>query len=108
MEEKPLDKLFRKMRAGEAVKPELIEGEIERMLTVEYIARQWQMSTDSVRRAFASEEGVLKIGHETQRIAKGYRRRYFTLRIPLSVYLRVEDRLRQQKPSQPPRRRAGR
>jgi hypothetical protein len=109
MEEKPLDKMFRKMRAGAPVKPELLEGEIERMLTVEYIARQWQTSTDTVRRVFSCEQGVMRIGHETQRIAKGYRRKYFTLRVPLSVYLRVQDRLQQkpQKPSQkPPRRRS--
>src|ERR1035437_4777885 len=88
------------MRAGAPVKPELLAGEIEKMLTVEYIARQWQLSTDTIRRTFENEIGVLKVGHETQRIAKGYRRRYYTLRIPLSVYQRVEDRLRlrEQKP----------
>ena len=106
MEEKPLDKIFRKMRAGAPVKPELLAGEIEKMLTVEYIARQWQLSTDTIRRTFENEIGVLKVGHETQRIAKGYRRRYYTLRIPLSVYQRVEDRLRLREQKPPQRRRA--
>jgi hypothetical protein len=78
------------------------------MLTVGRIATAWQTSTDTVRRVFEFEEGVMKIGHETQRIAKGYRRRYFTLRIPFSVYLRVVDRLQQRDktPQKPPRRRS--
>ena len=82
------------------------QGEIERCLTVEYISKQWDLSTDTVRRTFENEIGVLKVGHETQRIAKGYRRRYYTLRIPLSVYQRVEDRLRLREQKPPQRRRA--
>src|ERR1035437_2891150 len=105
MEEKT--QFIRKLKPE--LKPALIDGELEPMLTVGRIATAWSTSTDTVRRAFEFGEGVLKIGDETQRSAKGYRRRYFTLRIPLSVYLRVQDRLQQkpQKPSQKPPRRAG-
>jgi hypothetical protein len=104
MEEKPLDKMFRRMRTGAPVKPELLAGEIEKMLTVEYIARQWNTSTDTIRRLFSCEPGVLRIGNPSRRVGRKLKRSYFTLRIPLSVYLRVEDRLQQAQPSQKQRR----
>ncbi len=67
------------------------------MLTVAMIARRWTRSRDSVRRLFANEEGVLRFGHETQRMGRRFRRRYYELRIPVSVFQRVEDRLQQRK-----------
>ena len=80
-----------------------LEEVIEQCLTVGDISTKLRLSDDTVRRMFEGEAGLLKVGHETQRIAKGYRRRYFTLRIPLSVYLRVQDRL-QQREKKPLRR----
>ena len=70
------------------------EALIEQCLTVADIAPKLKLSTDAVRRLFQDEAGVLKIGHETRRIGKQYRRHYFSLRIPVSVFQRVEDRLR--------------
>ena len=69
----------------------------EPTLTVEDIAVQWRFSRDTIRRMFENEPGVLRVGHETQRIGRKLRRHYFTLRIPLSVFLRVQDRLQQRK-----------
>jgi hypothetical protein len=71
--------------------------EIEPTLTVAHIALKWQLSEDAVRRLFQNEEGVLRFGHETLRHGRKYRRRYFSLRIPMSVFLRVQDRLQQRK-----------
>jgi hypothetical protein len=67
----------------------------EPSLTVKEIADGWQISRDSVRRIFSDEPGVLRIGHETRLVGRKYKRRYFTLRIPRSVYLRVLDRMQQ-------------
>jgi hypothetical protein len=88
------------------LKPALIDGELEPMLTVCRIATAWQTSTDTVRRQFESEDGVLRIGNPSRRVGRKLKRAYFTLRIPLSVYLRVCDRL-QQREKKLPRRRAG-
>jgi len=74
-----------------------ILAQIEPTLTVADIAARWQKSEDTVRRIFGHEEGVLRFGHETLRVGKGYRRRYFSLRIPISVFLRVQDRLQQRR-----------
>jgi len=74
------------------------EVQIEQHLTVADIAQKLKLSDDAVRRIFVNEEGVLKIGHETVRVGSKYRRHYFTLRIPLSVFLRVRDRLQQRRP----------
>jgi hypothetical protein len=67
----------------------------EQDLTVQDIAQRWQKSDDTVRRLFADEPGVLRFGNETRRNGRRYKRRYYSLRIPLSVFLRVQDRLRQ-------------
>jgi AraC-like DNA-binding protein len=66
---------------------------IEEYLTVADIAQKLKLSEDSVRRLFADEEGVLRIGNGTRLVGRKYRRHYFTLRIPMSVFLRVQDRL---------------
>jgi hypothetical protein len=87
------------------MKPQLTEGEIEKMLSVGYIAKQWDTSTDTVRRAFEFEEGVLRIGNPSRRVGRKLKRAYYTLRIPLSVYWRVVDRLQQKKSPQTPTRR---
>ena len=69
--------------------------DIEQCLSPEQIAGKLGMSTDKVRRLFVDEDGVLHIGHPTLQKGRGYKRRYFTLRIPISVFLRVQDRLKQ-------------
>jgi len=66
----------------------------EQTLTVEDIAARWRFSTDKIRRMFENELGVLRVGHGTLRVGRKYRRRYYSLRIPISVFLRVQDRLR--------------
>ena len=60
----------------------------ERHYTPEELGDLWALSTDSVRRLFEREPGVLVI--ERTRTSA---RRYRTLRIPESVALRVHRRL---------------
>jgi hypothetical protein len=69
-------------------------ADIEQAFTVAEIAKKWHFSEDKVRRIFNQEDGVLRFGHETLRVGKKYRRRYYVIRVPLSVFRRVEDRLR--------------
>lgn len=57
--------------------------------TVEQVAEMWNLSKDSVRRLFLSEEGVLRISRPGTR----YKRSYTTLRIPESVLNRVYRRM---------------
>jgi hypothetical protein len=59
--------------------------DIQRPLRVAEIAQAWRFSHDTVRRIFDGEEGVLKFGHETLRLGRKYRRRYYSLRIPIGV-----------------------
>jgi hypothetical protein len=66
---------------------------VEQCLTVTDISTKLRLSEDKVRRLFVDEVGVIKIGLPTRKVGRGYRRRYFTLRIPLSVFERVRDRL---------------
>jgi hypothetical protein len=68
--------------------------EIEPTLTIAEIADKWKKSRDSVARIFFDEPGVLRFGNPTRRTGRKFTRRYFSLRVPLSVYQRVEDRLR--------------
>lgn len=84
-------------------------AEIEQVLTVAEIATAWKKSEDVVRRIFLDEPGVLRFGHGTLLAGRKYRRRYFSLRIPLSVFQRVEARLQQPRPgpeSRPTRRKS--
>lgn len=59
--------------------------------SVKEIAFLWNVSTETVRRIFDEEPGVLVF--ETRRRQRG-RRRYRNLRIPGWVALRVETRAR--------------
>ena len=61
----------------------------ERHYTPEELASLWSLSSDTVRRLFECESGVLII--ERPRLQG--RRRYRTLRIPESVAARVHRRL---------------
>jgi hypothetical protein len=71
-------------------------SEIEPHYTVGEVAKQWHLADATVRRLFAYEPGVLTIGAGS-RLVRGpgqkYKRRYFTLRIPRSVFLRVQESL---------------
>jgi hypothetical protein len=62
---------------------------IERHYAVAEIAEMWNLSADKVREFFENEPGVLVIGERSSR----HKRRYVTLRIPLSVLERVHRRL---------------
>lgn len=57
--------------------------------TADQIAKMWSLSTDTVRRLFQGEDGVLKIVRPGNR----YKRTYVTLRIPESVLNRVHRRI---------------
>lgn len=62
----------------------------ERHWSVAEIAKRWNVSPKTVREMFRSEPGVLKI----ERPERCSKRSYTTLRIPESVLLRVEKRLK--------------
>jgi hypothetical protein len=61
----------------------------EKHYTPQELAEIWNVSVQTVREIFKSEEGVLKIGKDGTRT----RRTYKTLRIPESVAERVQQRL---------------
>ena len=61
----------------------------EKHYTPQEVAKLWAISRDTVRRLFADEPGVVRIGKPlTTR-----RRPYITIRIPASVLQRVHDRI---------------
>jgi hypothetical protein len=64
-------------------------------LSIKDASRRLALSTDTTRRLFANEPGILRIGQPTRKVGRKYRRRYFSIRIPMNVFRRVEDRLRQ-------------
>ena len=74
------------------------------IFTVSEISIKWKRSEDVVRRIFANEPGVLRFGHPTLLKGRKYQRRYFSLRIPRDLFLRVRDRLQQPVPTQRPLR----
>jgi len=53
------------------------------------LAEEWNLSTDTIRKLFEAEPGVLKIGDSNPK----HKRRYVTLRIPKAVAERVHRRL---------------
>lgn len=65
------------------------QAALERFYSPERIAELWSLSSDTVRRIFENEPGVLVI--ERPRVYG--KRRYRTLRIPESVASRVYHRL---------------
>jgi len=62
---------------------------LERHYSPDELGKLWNLSTDTVRRLFEREPGVLVIEHPRGRAT----RRYRTLRIPESVALRVHRRM---------------
>jgi len=73
--------------------------------TINEIAKQWNVSYDTVRRQFLNEPGVLHFG-EGSRLLRGrkqkYKRGYQVLRIPHAVFLRVQARLMRHPPESAP------
>jgi hypothetical protein len=63
---------------------------LEPHYTLAQVAEAWGVSTDTVRRMFEGEPGVLVIEPATGRYS---RRRYRTLRIPATVAERVHRRM---------------
>jgi hypothetical protein len=61
----------------------------ERHFSVKQVAELWGLSPDAIRRIFRGQPGVVEI----QRNRPGNKRRYKTLRIPLSVVERVHRNL---------------
>jgi hypothetical protein len=61
----------------------------EQHLTIQQIAKLWNLHADSVRKLFEHEAGVLVFGHGE----KLHKRRYQTLRVPASVAARVHRRI---------------
>lgn len=66
----------------------------DKHLTVAELAERWHVSSNTVRRIFEQEEGVLKFGATEERRCRSPRRRRMTqLRIPMRVAQRVHARL---------------
>jgi hypothetical protein len=57
------------------------------------LAELWGVSPETIRRLFADEPGVLKIGQSSRRVGKKLTRGYWSYRIPHSVAGRVHERL---------------
>jgi hypothetical protein len=66
---------------------------IEKHYTSDEVAALLHLCDDTVRTLFRNEPGVLRLGHEGRREGNKRVRRYFRLRIPESVVLRVQARL---------------
>lgn len=64
-------------------------GLIEQYYTPQQMAERLAVSTNSARRLFQNEPGVVKMGEPSRRLGRALKRRYFTLRIPESVAVRV-------------------
>lgn len=62
--------------------------EIEEMLSPQQLAEKWNLGTSTIRRMFMDEPGVMVYGDQS----KKKKRQYLTIRIPLSVALRVYAR----------------
>ena len=62
-----------------------ISPTLERHYTVAEVAKLWNLRPDAVRRLFRNEPGVLILGDANPR----GKRRYLTIRIPVSVLERV-------------------
>jgi hypothetical protein len=58
--------------------------------TVSDVGSMWSLSPDAIRRLFADEPGVIRIGAVRR---SRFKRPYVTLRIPASVLERVHRRM---------------
>jgi hypothetical protein len=69
---------------------------LERHYKIREIARRWNVSDRIVRRIFAAEP-VLRIGKPSRLVGgphRKYIRRYWMMRVPVSVLRRVENRMK--------------
>jgi hypothetical protein len=57
------------------------------------LAVLWRLSDTKIRRMFEDEPGVLREGEPSRRLGRKLKRRYFTMRIPESVAIRVHRQL---------------
>lgn len=57
------------------------------------LAKLWGYSTSKIRRLFAEELGVMRMGEPTRRLGKKLRRKYISMSIPASVAVRVHHQL---------------
>jgi len=71
----------------------VVMAALEKHYSPQEVAEIWGLSDDKVRRLFQDEPGVLKVGEPSQRLGRKLKRRYFMLRIPESVVIRVHQRL---------------
>jgi hypothetical protein len=65
----------------------------ERHYSVPELAELWNLSDSTIIRMFRDEPGVIALGTGTRLLHRKYVRRYFVLRIPESVALRVHNGL---------------
>jgi hypothetical protein len=75
----------------------------ETYYTVKEIAELWKLSDNAVKKLFFDEPGVLKFGSASRLMGgrqKKYKRQWFMLRIPESVFERVRDRLIHKRPAE--------
>jgi AraC-like DNA-binding protein len=70
----------------------------EKHFTIPQVAQMWSMSETTARRLFEEEEGVLRVGLPSRRVARKLKRTYITLYVPESVLNRVHAHL-SRKPS---------
>jgi hypothetical protein len=61
----------------------------EPKLTAQEVGRRYGLHPSKIRRIFVDEPGVIRIGHPATR----HKKQYFSLRIPLSVVVRVFERM---------------
>ena len=65
----------------------------EKHFTFNELAALWAISPKSVRRLFAAEKGVPRLGEPSRRVGRKLVRRYMTTTVPASVAERVYNRL---------------
>ena len=76
---------------------------LEKHLSPQELAERWGFSDTKIRRLFQNEPGVVLVGEPSRRLGKKLRRRYFSMRIPESVAIRVYERMvRKRHPSAKP------
>ncbi len=70
----------------------IVMNKVEQHYTPAQLAERLALSPSKIRRMFQDEPGVVKIGAPSRRLGRKLKRRYYTLRIPHSVYVRVIKR----------------
>lgn len=67
---------------------------LEKHFSPQELSEIWVLSDTKIRRLFENEPGVVLVGEPSRRLGKKLKRRYYTMRIPESVALRVYERMR--------------